>query len=346
MNAKSLSVSEIAAMGGKARAAKLTSEQKSEQGRRAVEARWGKDLPQATHGSPDRPLRIANVEIPCYVLADGRRVIVQSGMFTALDISQGTANRGQGDRLTKFISGKAISLYVPDRLRSMIIDPIRFTTTAGGLAYGYEGTVLADLCDAVLEARKMGKLNYQTEHVAAQCELLVRGFARVGIIALIDEATGFQYDRPRRDLEEYLKKFLSESLVRWARTFPNDYFKHLCRLKGVDLRPDMRLPQYFGHVTNDLVYRRIAPGLLRALKERRTERGRPSNKLHWWTSDELGHPALLLHLGTVVGLMKIHTNYDDFYAQLDTIAPVYPEVPGLFDDPADWQTVEDSVVSK
>src|SRR5436305_10300203 len=112
--------------------------------------------------------------------------------------------------------------------------------------------------------------------------MLIRGFARVGIIAMVDEATGFQYDRPRRDLEEYLKKFLSESLRRWVRTFPADYFKHLCRLRNVELRPDMKLPQYFGHLTNDLVYRRLAPGILKRLKERRSERGSPSNKLFCW----------------------------------------------------------------
>jgi hypothetical protein len=144
-----------------------------------------------------------------------------------------------------------------------------------------------------------------------------------------------QYDRPRRDLEEYLKKFLSDSLRRWVRTFPGDYFKHLCRLKGVQLRPDMKLPQYFGHLTNDLVSRRIA--LLRASKERRNERGSPSNKLHSWTSEELGKPELLLHLGMVGGLMKLHTDYDQFHKQLDQIAPVYLENPTLFDDPKDWE---------
>jgi hypothetical protein len=173
--------------------------------------------------------------------------------------------------------------------------------------------------------------------LAERAMILIRGFASVGIIALIDEATGYQYERPRRDLEEYLKKFLSENLRRWVRTFPGDYFKHLCRLKGVELRPDMKLPQYFGHLTNDLIWRRIAPGLLRALKERRSERGSPSNKLHSWTSEELGKPELLLHMGTVVGLMKLNTDYDTFHKQLDTVAPIYPDEPGLFDDPKDWE---------
>jgi hypothetical protein len=52
------------------------------------------------------------------------------------------------------------------------------------LAYGYEATILADICDAVLKARENGDLNYQQEHIAQRCEILVRAFARVGIIAL------------------------------------------------------------------------------------------------------------------------------------------------------------------
>jgi hypothetical protein len=35
--------------------------------------------------------------------------------------------------------------------------------------------------------------------------------------------------------------------------------------------------------------------------------------------------------------MKINTDYDAFHKQLDAIAPIYPESPGLFDDPKDWE---------
>jgi hypothetical protein len=204
-------------------------------------------------------------------------------------------------------------------------------------AFGYPAELLPKVCGVFLDADAAGVLAHTQDNIAKRAMILIRGFASVGIIALVDEATGYQYERPRRDLEEYLKKFLAEGLRRWVRTFPGDYFKHLCRLKGVTLRPDMKLPQYFGHLTNDLIWKRIAPGLLRALKERRSERGSPSNKLHSWTSEELGKPELLLHLGTVVGLMKINTDYDAFHKQLDAIAPIYPESPGLFDDPKDWE---------
>ncbi len=256
--------------------------------------------------------------------------------MAALSMSQGTATKGGGDRIANFINTKAISPHASNALREMITEPIKFRAQ-GTLAYGYDATILPEICDAVLEARNSAAgINHQQEHIAKQAEMLLRAFARVGIIALVDEATGFQYDRPRRDLEEQLKRFLSESLRQWVKTFPADYFKHLCRLRGVELRSDMKLPQYFGKLTNNLIYRRIAPGLLKKLKERKKERGHSSDKLHSWLSEDIGFRSVLVHLGTVVGLMKINTDYDAFEAQLNQVAPLYPETPGLFDNPADW----------
>lgn len=257
--------------------------------------------------------------------------------MTALNLKQGTATKGGGDRIANFVNTKAISPFASMALREMITEPIKFRAQ-GSLAYGYDATILPEICAAVLEARNSPEgLNHQQVHIAKQAEVLLLAFAKVGIIALVDEATGFQYDRPRRDLEEQLKRFMSESLRAWVKTFPADYFKHLCRLRGVELRADMKLPQYFGHLTNNLVYRRIAPGLLKKLKERKLERGSPSNSLHSWLSEDVGFRAILVHLGTVVGLMKVNTDYKAFERQLDQVAPIYADVPGLFDDPKDWE---------
>lgn len=95
--------------------------------------------------------------------------------MTALDMSQGTAGRGGGDRLAKFAATKSISPFVSNDLAEVIKNPIIFQAPSGGKAYGYEATVLADLCDVVLEARKHGALHYQQEHIAERCESLVRG---------------------------------------------------------------------------------------------------------------------------------------------------------------------------
>jgi hypothetical protein len=335
-------ISNVASKGGIARRDSLTPAQRSESARVAVEARWAKagkpTLPKATH---EGSLHIGDMEIPCAVLEGGKRLLTLSGFMVALGRARQAKGRQYYDgdvNLPVFLSAKNLKPYIPNDL-VVTSNGVEFKPLGGGRAYGYAAELLPKVCGVFLDARAAGKLKANQEHIADKAMVLIRALASTGIIALVDEATGYQYERPRRDLEEYLKKFLAEELVRWARTFPNDYFKHLCRLKGIELREDMRLPQYFGHLTNDLVYRRIAPGLLRSLKERRAERGRQSNKLHWWTSVEYGHPALLLHLGTVVGLMKIHKNYDEFRRQLDEIAPIYPNEPGLFDDPADWEDV-------
>lgn len=330
-------------LGGKARAKKLSKEDRSAIAKGAAEARWekaGKVIPRATH---EGTLTIGDMEIPCAVLEDGTRVLTQSGVMVALGRSRQAKGRQYYDadvNLPAFLTAKNLKDYIPDEL-TVTSSQLEFKTLSGVRAFGYRAELLPKICGVFLDAEKAGVLIPRMQgHIAERAMILIRGFASVGIIALVDEATGYQYERPRRDLEEYLKKFLAEGLRRWVRTFPGDYFKHLCRLKGVQLRPDMKLPQYFGHLTNDLVWRRIAPGLLKALKERREERGRPSNKLFQWTSEELGKPELLMHLGMVVGLMKLHTDYDAFHKQLSQIAPIYPESPTLFDDPKDWEKPE------
>lgn len=338
--------SEAGKKGGRARARVLTAAERSEIARCGAGARWAKDLPRASNTGT---LRIGEIEFEVAVVKHGdavHRLVSETnfmesmGMYRSGALSTRRKHTKSGAREPLFLAYKNLKPFVEQHLGSVHFEPFKYLTEGGSAAHGIPDEIIPKVCEIWIDADRAGVLGERQKLIAAKADILLRGFAHVGIRALIDEATGYQFERPRRDLEEYLNKFLAESLVRWARTFPNDYFKHLCRLKGVELRPDMRLPQYFGHLTNDLVYRRIAPGLLRLLKERRADRGRPSHKLHWWTSEDLGHPSLLLHLGTVVGLMKIHTDYNKFYAQLNSIAPMYPETPGLFDNEADWRSPE------
>jgi hypothetical protein len=322
--------SEAGKLGGRARADKLSKEERASIARAAAEARWG-PLPQATHGSESKPITIGDVDIPCYVLDDERRVLVQGGMLTALDMSQGTASaKGGGDRLGKFITTRSISPYVSKGLSDLIIEPIRFRTTSGTQAYGYEATVLADLCDAVLEARKSGKLNYQQEHIAEQCEILVRSFARVGIVALVDEATGYQSDRARDALARILEAFVAKELQKWISTFKLDYYEQLFRLWKVKydpFRPTMKRPQFFGTLTNNIVYERLAPGVLEELRKKNptNETGHRANKHFQHLTPDLGHPKLKEHLAAVTALMRASTTKEQFKKMLDMSLPKYKD---------------------
>lgn len=333
--------SEAGKKGGEARAKNLSKERKSEIARNAALARHGTELPLATHGDDDHPLRIPDgneiIELPCYVLSDGRRVLIQTGMLTGLDMKQGTASgKGQGDRLTRFIATKGINPSVSKELTEVITSPIKFRVPSGGIAYGYEATVLADLCDAVLEARKTVKLNYQQEHIAKRCEILVRGFARVGIIALVDEATGYQRDRARDELAKILEAYVAKEIQKWMQTFDLDFYESICELRGLSLEKAKKRPKYFGLITNNLVYERLAPGVLQELKRLnpRNEHGNRSRKHHQHLTRAIGHPKLREHLAAVTDNMKmakvLGLTWDQFIEVLDKTRPKWRPMP-LFD---------------
>ena len=290
----------------------------------------GDHILQAIHGSPDHPLRIGDIEIPCYVLEDGKRILVQSGMLLSLDMSQGTAGRGRGDRLTKFIDTKSIKPFVNESLVKAIESPIRFKTPTGQDAYGYEATILADLCDVVLDARKSPdvKMNYQQQHIAERCEILMRGFARVGIVALVDEATGYQDFRAREALEKILEKFISEELLKWVKRFPDEFYKEMFRLRDWEYKANsVKRPSVVGTLTNDVVYSRLAPGVLEELKRLtpKDEKGRLKHHLHRRLTLDIGHPKLQEHLAAVIALMKASPDWRTFERLINRALPKYEE---------------------
>jgi hypothetical protein len=290
------------------------------------------EIVRATHGSPDHPLRFGDLEIACYVLEDGRRVLNQGSMISALGMSQGSASSiiSRGDRLTKFAGGKALQPYVSEELLQLISVPIKFRTpSSSGIAYGYEATVLTDICEVVLRAREDHRLQKQQEHIAKQCEILVRGFARVGIIALVDEATGYQEFRARQALEDILRTFISEELLKWARTFPDEFYRELFRLRNVRYSEvSSKRPSYIGTLTNDIVYERLAPGVLEELQRvtPKDEKGRRKHKYFQRLTEDIGNPKLREHLSNVITLMKASPNWTIFYRLLQRALPKYPKV--------------------
>ena len=297
---------------------------------------------QAIHGSPDHPLKIADLEIPCYVLEDGRRVLIRSAMIKALNMSEGSAHAGlEGDRIVKFVSTKGIKPHVSEALIKALKEPIYIRTPSGTVAHASEATILADLCEAVLEARQSGGLNFQQIHIAKQCEILVRGFARVGIIALVDEVTGYQDFRSRVALEEILDKFISDELGKWAKTFPDEFYKELFRLRGWPYSPiSVKRPQVIGHLTNDIVYHRLAPGVLAELKRitPKDEKGRRKHKFFQRLTDDIGHGRLREHLTSVITLMRASPNWNTFYRLLQRALPKYKQTLPLpfADQDDDW----------
>jgi len=321
------------AKGGVARAEALSPKRRKAIAKKAAAARWSKDIPFAEYGSSDHPIRIGNVEIGCYVLSDERRVITFNGMVSALGMSKGGKGyaKGSGDRITRFLTGSTLNPFVSNSLLAGIGSPIRFRVRVPGHgarnAFGYEATLLADICEAVLAARRAGALHPHQVHIADRCELLLAGFSRVGIVALVDEATGYQRDRARDALAEILESFIAKELRPYIRMFPSEFYENLFRLRGLEFPKDSgKKPQYFGHLTNDIVYARLAPGVLDELRKVIPRRESGHGFKYPFTrrlTEDVGHPKLREHLASVTTIMKLSDEFDDFELKLDRVHPRY-----------------------
>jgi hypothetical protein len=244
---------------------------------------------------------------------------------------------GGAQRLLNFVGSLAEKGIDCKGLATRIKDPIKYVATSGAtsgvIGHGYEATTLADICDVILAARKAGALMKQQYHLADQCEILVRSFARVGIIALVDEATGYQDARERDALAKILEAFIAKELRPYIRTFEQDYYKAICNLKGWEFKTSSRRPRIIGKITNDLVYSRLAPGVLEELRKKNPviKDGRREAKHFQWLNEQRGHPELQKHLARITGWMEMASSWDEFYKLLNDKKPVY-RGPTLFDD--------------
>lgn len=330
-----------AAKGGIARASRMTPEERSEAARRAVEARWARQgkspMPRATH---DGILELGDRKIECAVLEDGTRVLSQRSFATAVGASKPSSmtRRGAGE-LPSFLNAANLKPFIDEELIAAA-KPIEYIPTHGGRsAYGIKAEAVPKVCKVWLLARDADALRHAQKHLAAGADIIIRGLAEVGIIALVDEATGYQDDRDRRALAKILEAFVAKELRPWVHTFPVDYYKELYRLRGLTYPPKgNKMPRYFGVLTNDIVYARLAPGVLAELRRvtPRDEKGRLKSHLHRRLTDDVGHPKLLQHLGSVVTVMKFSpdNDYDGFKKLLDKHYPRQTPAP-LFDKPED-----------
>ena len=282
----------------------------------------------------DGTLTIGPIEFDCAVLEDETRVVSEYKFMEAMGMYRSGALStrrkeadGLGARTPLHLAYKNLKPFVTKHLSGVHAEPIKYRTKSGTIGHGIQADMLPTICEVWLDAMQAGVLGSRQQLIAQNADILIRGFARVGVRALVDEATGYQYARQRNALQQLLEEYISEELRKWVRVFPPEYFRQLCRLRGIQFRPDMRLPRYFGHLTNDIVYNRLHPRVKEELKEKSTENGKRKNKFHQWLSESKGHPKLIHHLGVVIGLMRIADTYEQFQSLLDRGAPMPEDFP-------------------
>lgn len=314
--------------GGLARAAALAPEKRRDIAREAATARWDaeKSLPKVTHVGE---INLGGMAVPCAVLDTGQRVVTSTAFYRL--IAEGNTYNRNGDfdgpnflaaaSLRPFISAEMTESLKPIPYRLAVV---KGTRGGGIVAKGILATAIPDLCDVWLRAREAGSLHHTQVALAARAEMLVRALAKTGIVALVDEATGYEKVRDRDALQALLDAYLRTELAAWAKRFPDEFYEQIFRLRGWQWKGmGEGRPQCVGKYTKDLVYARLAPGVLEELERRArdfTERKRKPKYFQWLT-DDIGVPALSQHLHATIGFMRVADTWRQFRDMMDRAFP-------------------------
>ena len=293
-------------------------------------------------GDAQNPLVLGGVEIPCFVLDNEKqqRVLSQRGMFNAFSIVRGGTPEQRGDetktpeydfpKIAKkdmeigatflhFLNRKWLKPYIRDELWVVMKSPI-LMETPGGIGNGYPANALTMLCSAIMNADRDGATTSRQKKIVDRAYLMAEAFAFVGITSLIDEATGFQKIREERALAEILESFIDERLRPWVKTFPDEFYIHLHRLWPTESSMTSKNhPQYFGSLTNKIVYQPLAPGVLERLRELNPilPSGHRQVKHHQHLTEDFGVVELEKHLTAVITLMRISGSKESFFRRFN-----------------------------
>ena len=288
------------------------------------------DKPQGLIATHEGMLSLGNQQLKCLVLNDGTRIISRNAVFKAF----GRTKRGRAKdesrvpNMPSFIDANNLQPFIDNELSSELI-PIEYSEISGREGTGYKAEVLPMLCNVYLEARRQDKLTKSQLPLAIASEILLQGLSKVGIIALIDEVTGFQFekDRAKDTLQRFLQKFLRDDAAKWVKTFEDDFFEMIFIMRNWHWNDLNKRPGVVGRYINDIVYSRIAPGVLNELRSRNPiVDGKRRKKHHQFLSTDFGHPKLKEHLSGVMALGRASGyNWRVFIRLLDKSYPKYGE---------------------
>lgn len=159
-------------------------------------------------------------------------------------------------------------------------------------------------------------LRTSQQNLARQSEIVIRAAAKIGIIALIDEATGFQKYRAERDLQLKLQAFIADDLQEWAKMFPDEFWFELARLEGVRYSPRSR-PLRWGRYIMMFVYDAVDKDVGKELRRKNPDPHFLQNH-HQWLK-KFGRGKVHDQIQRVVTIMKLCDDMDDFRAKFKKV---------------------------
>lgn len=267
-------------------------------------------------------LKLGSESIPCAVLSDGRRVLTEHGIANAIlggrsgaSIRAKRAAQAGGAPLPVFIAPERLKPFISNELNGEPFSPIQYLE-GRRIVIGYDPRVLRAVCEIWLRAREAGALLKSLDDKAQKAELLMRALADVGIIALVDEATGYQQYRARDELQQILAAYISPELLPWAKRFPDAFYEELHRVRGWMYKPGSNARNaYIGKLTKALIYDPLPPGVIGELERKNPydpSKRRRKHLHHQLLTENIGHPHLEKQIVSVTTLLRVSDDWPTF----------------------------------
>lgn len=291
------------------------------------------ELPKATHQGQ---MAVGDVMLDCYVLEDGRRVFHKRGMAKAL----GLKSEG-GNAFMRTMQRKGLGSQLPADLRVKIENPINFKPLTQDLAHGYDADVLNEVAKAIIAADKAGKLTVSQHGIAVQAEILTNAFAKVGVVALIDEATGYQQIRDPKALRILVQQYIQDEKHEWEKQFPDSYYTDLNRLYGSKQFTQtskgaviQNRPQHFAKFTRDYVYYPMENGAVLEELDKINPKvnGTRRSRFHQHLTQGYGIEKLKRQVQEVMTLMAVSDSVTGFKRLFQKRFPMKGDQSDLLDD--------------
>jgi hypothetical protein len=282
-------------------------------------------------------LNLGGTKLPCAVIEGPngiQRVLSENGITNAILGSRSGASKKlkrvaeeEGLLVPLFVAPRQLKPFITQEL---LDGPLKAIDYVDGdrVMRGYDASILVAVCGVWLKAREKRALQSQQMAKAQKAEDLTLALADTGIVALIDEATGYQDERAKDALAKIFSTFLAKERQKWALTFPIDFYREIYRLRGWKFEPwNTKRPGVIAAWTDDFVYDRIAPGLTEELRTKNPilESGRRSIKHHQWFNPDLGHPKLKEHIAGVIALLRAADDWNSFKRAIDRAFPKFNE---------------------
>ncbi len=137
----------------------------------------------------------------------------------------------------------------------------------------------------------------------------------MGIVALVDEATGYEKVREQQELQRLLAEYVEESFRPWVRAFPEEFFTQAMRIYGHDSKGrGNRRPQFIGRFINEYIYGQFPDGVLDELQRVNPVRdsGKRSRTHHQHLTEGTGNIHLDRQIVTVTTLLSISRDAEQF----------------------------------